>query len=126
MTNFFFKCDVTCSWTLLPLSQTVTLSRTPYPLERDVLYGRPQLSGHLDVVAVGDSPVLGGRERLYSLDYLQGYFTPEILNRIHILQMGGQGQRPGVVLAFTLDCQFSTMTLFTNSNFILQKERILE
>jgi len=25
----------------LPLSQTVTLSRTPSPLERDVLYGRP-------------------------------------------------------------------------------------
>jgi len=24
-----------------PLSQTVTPSRTPYPLERDVLYGRP-------------------------------------------------------------------------------------
>jgi len=27
--------------TPLPLSQTVTLSRTPSPLERDVLYGRP-------------------------------------------------------------------------------------
>jgi len=25
----------------LPLSQTVTPSRTPSPLERDVLYGRP-------------------------------------------------------------------------------------
>jgi len=25
----------------LPLSQTVTPSRTPYSLERDVLYGRP-------------------------------------------------------------------------------------
>src|SRR6218665_809574 len=25
----------------LPMSQTVTPSRTPYPLERDVLYGRP-------------------------------------------------------------------------------------
>ena len=24
-----------------PLSQTVTPSRTPFPLERDVLYGRP-------------------------------------------------------------------------------------
>ena len=27
--------------TSLPLSQTVTLSRTSSPLERDVLYGRP-------------------------------------------------------------------------------------
>ena len=30
-----------------------------------------------------------------SIDYLQGYFTPEILNGIHILRMGGQGQRQG-------------------------------
>ena len=37
----FERCDVTCSWTL-PLSQTVTPSRTPSPLERgDALYGRP-------------------------------------------------------------------------------------
>ena len=28
----------------LPLSQTVTPTRTPSPLERDVLYGRPQNS----------------------------------------------------------------------------------
>jgi len=28
----------------LPLSQTVTISRTPSPLERDVLYGRPHSS----------------------------------------------------------------------------------
>src|SRR6218665_3030112 len=35
-----YKCDVTCSLPL-PLSQTVTPSRTPSPLERDVLYGRP-------------------------------------------------------------------------------------
>ena len=28
-------------FTPLPLSQTVTLSWTPYPLEHDVLYGRP-------------------------------------------------------------------------------------
>src|SRR6218665_1988531 len=28
-------------FTPLPLSQTVTPSRTPFPLERDVLYGRP-------------------------------------------------------------------------------------
>src|SRR6218665_2458006 len=40
--NFFYKCDVTCSFTPLPLSQTVTPSRTPSPLERDVLYGRPR------------------------------------------------------------------------------------
>ena len=29
------------SHALDPLPQTVTLSRNPYPLERDVLYGRP-------------------------------------------------------------------------------------
>ena len=39
--DIFLKCDVTCSLPL-PLSQTVTPSRTP-PLERDVLYGRPLL-----------------------------------------------------------------------------------
>ena len=52
-----------------------------------------ELSGHLDEVVVGDSPVPGGHERLdqlafdcrLSLDYLKGYFTPEILNRIPIL-----------------------------------------
>ena len=38
--KFFLKCDVTCTWTL-PLLQTVTPSRTPSLLERDVLYGRP-------------------------------------------------------------------------------------
>jgi len=35
------KCDVTCSLPPFPLSQTVTHSRTPSPLERDVLYGWP-------------------------------------------------------------------------------------
>jgi len=52
-----------------------------------------ELCGQLDEVVVGDSPVPGGRERLdllafdfrMSLDYLQSYFTPEILNWIHIL-----------------------------------------
>ena len=52
-----------------------------------------ELSGHLNEVVVGDSSVPGGREQLdqlafdcrISLDYLQGYFTPEILNRIPIL-----------------------------------------
>src|SRR6218665_78242 len=39
--KIFYKCDVTCSLLPLPLSQTVTPSRTPSPLERDVLYGRP-------------------------------------------------------------------------------------
>ena len=34
-------CDVTHGLTPSPLSQTVTLSYTPSPLERDVLYGRP-------------------------------------------------------------------------------------
>src|SRR6218665_2417848 len=42
MYEFFLKCDVTCSWTPLPLSQTVTPSRTPPPSSVDVLYGRPQ------------------------------------------------------------------------------------
>src|SRR6218665_2028525 len=36
-----YKCDVTCPLPPFPLSQTVTPSRTPSPLERDVLYGRP-------------------------------------------------------------------------------------
>src|SRR6218665_2614297 len=48
---------------------------------------------HNRFLVVGDSPVPGGRERLdqlacdcrMSLDYLQGYFTPESLNRIPIL-----------------------------------------
>ena len=31
----------------LPLSQTVTLSQTPPPLERDILYGRPLYIKHL-------------------------------------------------------------------------------
>ena len=35
-----YKCDVTSS--LPPLSQTVTPSRTPSALERDVLYERPK------------------------------------------------------------------------------------
>ena len=37
-----FMCDVTCPLPPISLSQTVTPSRTPSPLERDVLYGRPQ------------------------------------------------------------------------------------
>src|SRR6218665_1849687 len=36
-----YKCNVTCCLTPPPLSQTVTPSRNPFPLERDVLYGRP-------------------------------------------------------------------------------------
>ena len=39
--NFLAKCDVTYS--LDPLSQTVTPSQTPSPLERDILSGRPQV-----------------------------------------------------------------------------------
>jgi len=31
----------------LPLSQTVTPSRTPSPLERDVLYGRPHIGEYV-------------------------------------------------------------------------------
>jgi len=57
------------------------------------------------------------------LDYLQGYFTPEILNRIHILRFREQGQRPDAVLALQLDYQFGTMTLLA---VILQRELILE
>jgi len=48
---------------------------------------------------------------------------PEILNRIHILRMGRQGQHPHALLAFPLDYQFSMMTLLT---VIIQTERILE
>src|SRR6218665_2963837 len=36
-----YKCDVTCPLPPLPLSQTVTPSRTPSPLEPDVVDGRP-------------------------------------------------------------------------------------
>ena len=41
MTNFFISVTSHALNPLLPLSQTVTPSRTPSPLERDVLYGRP-------------------------------------------------------------------------------------
>src|SRR6218665_2981465 len=41
MSEIFLKCDVTCSWTLPPLSQIVTPSQTPKPLEPDILHGRP-------------------------------------------------------------------------------------
>src|SRR6218665_1589840 len=37
----------------LPLSQTVTPSRTPSPLERDVLYGRPLYRGTEGTVVPG-------------------------------------------------------------------------
>ena len=37
--------------TSLPLSQTVTLSRTPCPLERDVLYGR-SLDGNMTLKTI--------------------------------------------------------------------------
>src|SRR6218665_688098 len=42
MYEMFFKCEITCSWTL----SSVTPSRTP-PLERDVLYGRPSWSAYI-------------------------------------------------------------------------------
>src|SRR6218665_1148514 len=44
MYEIFFKCDVTCSWIPFPPSQTVTPSRAPSPLERDVHYVRPLTS----------------------------------------------------------------------------------
>ena len=47
------------------------------------------------------------------LDYLQGYgcFTQEIINRIHILWLGGQG----VVLALTVTDQFSKIVISLSS-----------
>jgi|SRR6218665_2348539 len=36
----------------LPLSQTVTPSRTPSPFERDVLYGQPLTSDHKAIIAL--------------------------------------------------------------------------
>ena len=76
-----------------------------------------ELNGQLDEVDVGDSPVPGFGEQLdqLALDCRMslGYFTPKILNRIRILRIGGQGQRPDAVLAFSLYCQFSTMTSLT-------------
>src|SRR6218665_2082935 len=48
MYEFFLKCDVTCSWTP-PLSQTVTPSRTPSALERDVLYERPLIAVYYEI-----------------------------------------------------------------------------
>ena len=53
---------------------------------------------------------------------LQDYSTPEILNRIHILRLSGQGQRPDAVLSPPIDYQFGTMTLLT---VILKTKRIL-
>ena len=41
------------------------------------------------------------------------YFAPELLNRTHILRVGGQGQRPGLVLALPVGDQFDTMTWLT-------------
>src|SRR6218665_4183336 len=38
--EIFLKCDVTCSWTPPPVTNCHTFS-DPFPLERDVLYGRP-------------------------------------------------------------------------------------
>src|SRR6218665_2917337 len=41
MTKIFLKCDVTCSGTPPPITDCQTFS-DPLPLERDVLYERPQ------------------------------------------------------------------------------------
>ena len=46
----------------LPLSQTVTPSRTTSPLERDVLYGRPHFTQHVNHCALytdSDAPTKG-------------------------------------------------------------------
>src|SRR6218665_3641801 len=48
MYEFFLKCDVTCSWTP-PVSQTVTPSRTPSALERDILYERPLIAVYYEI-----------------------------------------------------------------------------
>src|SRR6218665_2493791 len=50
----------------LPLSQTVTPSRTPSPLERDALYGRPLITCHL-LFSVILSVSIKLRNRLSSL-----------------------------------------------------------
>src|SRR6218665_4126659 len=46
------------------LSQTVTPSRTPSPLERDVLYGRPHIS-------ICNSPNIGSTKYTYDTQQLQ-------------------------------------------------------
>ena len=48
------KIESVTSHNLYPLSQTVTLSQTPSPLERDILYGRPQSSDHYATDNAGD------------------------------------------------------------------------
>src|SRR6218665_1840689 len=42
MYEIFLKCAVTCSWTPPPVTNCHTFS-DPFPLERDVLYGRPPI-----------------------------------------------------------------------------------
>ena len=66
---------------------------------------------------MGDETITGGDERLdqlaldgrMSLEYFQGYFTPEIINRIHIRRFDGPVQRRNVVLAHPVGDQFGTM-----------------
>ena len=47
----------------LPLSQTVTLSQTPSPLERDILYGRPLIDRSMTQF-VGETEPIDKRTRL--------------------------------------------------------------
>ena len=83
-----------------------------------------ELNGQPDEVDVGDSPVPGGVSDSINLRLTVGcllpiskviltYFVPEILNRIHILWLGGQGQHHGLVLALPVGDQFGTMTWLT-------------
>ena len=78
------------------------------------------MSGQLDEVVVGDSMVPGQHDQdqdqdpsacRVSLDCLQGYFTPEILNWIHFQCFSEKDQRPDVVLP--VGNEFGTMTLST-------------
>ena len=58
-----------------------------------------------------------------SLDYLQGYFMPEILIRIQIQWLDRQGKRSYVVLPLIVGDQFGTTTWIT---VILKTELVLE
>ena len=43
------KIESVTSHDLYPPSQTVTLSQTPSPLERDILYGRPHILTFINI-----------------------------------------------------------------------------
>ena len=71
----------------------------------------PRVCPQHDEEVVDDFAVQLAVDCLMFLDYLQGYFTPENLNRIQIiLRFGHQDQRLDVVLALPVSDQFGTMT----------------